>query len=182
MKVVKIIFPVIAAILALTAFNIAMAEEADYCKAEEGFKYNPPDQPAESGSRGTYDAWVKIYIVEPECTRWEYSDETPYHMGFLDFAYDEYVSLQQYETLNESIVWDPAAAGYPDVRPDNILAIAVVFSDIPQQAYGDPPSGNPYTAYFVEACAAADPVNSWPHQSSDGFTHNVFMEEATATW
>ena len=55
-------------------------------------------------------------------------------------------------------MWDGAAAGYSDIDPDNIQIILAVFGDTPHQSYSDPPTGNPFWAYYSDECIATLPT------------------------
>ncbi|RLF28548.1 MAG: hypothetical protein DRN05_03785 [Thermoplasmata archaeon] len=128
-----------------------------------------------------YEGHLRIYVVEP-VSRWIHNDGNPYHFGFLDFAFDDTLSIEYQDTYEDRIVWDGNDAGYGDIQEDNIMVIAVVFNPERHQGYAYPPSTNPFDAYYVDAAAAATPGNTGNNTVNENFTHTVFCEEATAPW
>jgi len=115
------------------------------------------DKATLSGYTGT----LRVYIVEPT-SRWNDHDGDPYHFGFLDYAFVGNLSTPYGETQVENITWNPSDAGYNDVNENNIMAIAAVFNPKVHQGHADPPFGNPFDAYHVDAAAAAMPGAKCP--------------------
>jgi thiol-disulfide isomerase/thioredoxin len=128
-----------------------------------------------------YDGQLRVYIAEPQ-SRWDNYNDDPYHYAFLDFAINEELSIDYLETYITNITWNAIDAGYKNVKQDNIIAIAAVFNPEINQGYANPPSKNPFDAYYVDAAAGATPGNTGYNQVTENFTHTVFAEEATATW
>jgi PKD repeat protein len=126
-------------------------------------------------SKAPYTGRLRIYVVEP-VSRWNMYNQQPYHFGFLGYAFNQDISIGSLDTYQNSITWNG------DVTEDNAMVIAVVFNSEPHQGYAHPPSGNPFTAYYNDAAAAATPGNTGYNVVNDTFTHTVFAEEATATW
>ena len=52
----------------------------------------------------TFDGYVRAYIVE-KVSRYNNYDGDPYHFGFLDYAFDQSIELEPFETLELSTVW-----------------------------------------------------------------------------
>lgn len=129
-----------------------------------------------------YEGGIKIFILEPHSYRWTMYDGQPFEYAFLDFAWDTAISINYMDTLSRSIIWNGASEGYGDIQENNIMAIAAVYNAESHTAFSDPPYDNMYIAHYFDACAAADYQNSWPNQTTENFTHTVFVEEATATW
>ena len=77
----------------------------------------------------SYEGTLKIYIVEPT-SRWNDNDGEPYHFGFLDFAFNDALNIPLGDTFVEEITWDAYSAGFTDVRENNLMAIAAVFSPL----------------------------------------------------
>ncbi|UCF12475.1 MAG: hypothetical protein JSW06_10645 [Thermoplasmatales archaeon] len=103
-----------------------------------------------------YPGRLRIYVIEL-VSRWnDYNGNTYYH-AFLDFAVNQVIDIPPSGTLSDTIVWDGGAAGYPDITSDNIQVILAVFDDEPHQSYSDPPSGNPFWAYYVDETISATP-------------------------
>ena len=81
----------------------------------------------------------------------------PYYHAFLDFAENKNINIPAGDSISDVITWDGAAAGYPGISKDNIQVILAVFDDEGHTSYSDPPSGNPFTAYYSDECVAATP-------------------------
>ncbi len=128
-----------------------------------------------------YVGHIRVYIVEPT-SRWYDSDFYPYGNGFLEFAIDEPITIPFNGSFDKTVIWKGAAGGYGDVTEGNLKAIAVVTNDVPHTGYSDPPSGSPYTAYYVDAAAGATPGNTGYDSEDGGFSHTAFVDEGTATW
>lgn len=124
-------------------------------------------------SQSSYTGRLRVYVVEP-VSRWNMYNGQPYHFGFLGFAVNEQISIE--DTYQKSVTW----AG--DISESNAMVMAVVFNSEPHQGYAHPPSGHPFTAYYTDATAAATPGNTGYNTVTTGFTHTVFVEEGTATW
>lgn len=143
---------------------------------------NSGDQPLTAGEKSAYVGNFRIYVVEPQA-RWKDNDNAPYHYGFLGFALNEDIVLTG-APYTGSVVWD--ADDYTptySLNSSNIEVIGVVFNkNESHQAYSDPPSGYPFTAYYSDACAAATPGHPGSNSTDGGFTHTVFLEEGTAPW
>ncbi|UCF13533.1 MAG: hypothetical protein JSW06_04550 [Thermoplasmatales archaeon] len=122
-----------------------------------------------------YRGHLRIYIVEI-ISRWnDYSGE-PYHFGFMDFAYDDSLSIDYLDTFTDSITWSG------DVEEDNIMVMAATFNPVAHQGFSNPPAGKPFEAHYVDAAAGATPGNTGFNTVTENFTHTVFIEEGTATW
>ena len=63
------------------------------------------------------------------------------------------------------------------------MAIAVLFNEQGNPAYSDPPDNEyPFTAYYVDASASASPGQVGSNETTETFTHSVFVEAALVTW
>jgi len=122
-----------------------------------------------------YTGRLRLYVVEP-VSRWDMYNGQPYHYGFLGFAYNGAISIDPADTYTNSITWNG------DITESNAMVMAVVFNSESHQGYANPPAGNPFTAYYTDATAAATPGNTGYNVVNEDFTHSVFVEEATATW
>jgi hypothetical protein len=123
----------------------------------------------------TYQGHLRLYVVEPT-SRWNDNSGTPYHFGFLEFAYDNAILIDYLDTYTDTINWNG------DITEDNVMVIAAVFNPTGHQSYAYPPSTNPFTAYYVDAAAAAIPGTTDYNTQNENYTHTVFIEEGTATW
>jgi len=129
-----------------------------------------------------YTGYLRIYVTE-KTSRWATYSGTKYNYGFLDFAYGDYLNLAYMESLTDTILWD-GSQSWSDLSASNVRIMAVAFSPDGTTRYSDEnnPHTNPYTAYPVDAAAAADLTETWPNTSTyPGFTHTVFIEEGTRT-
>jgi hypothetical protein len=128
-----------------------------------------------------YVGSIRVYMVEP-LSRWLDYNGAPYHFGFVGFSLNTVFSLGPDGMYDTTVVWLPDTSGHANIAADNIAAIAAVFDDEPHEAYSDPPSGNPFDAYYVDAAAAAYPGEPGQNETAPGFSHTVFIEQAEATW
>jgi hypothetical protein len=118
-----------------------------------------------------YSGHLRVYIIELQSTKWKDYNGNWYYHAFLDFAFNEALTIPAGEALTDSTVWDGAAEGYPDISSENIQVILAVFNDTPVQAYSDPfhegddPTWAPFWAYYVDETIAATPQsNSAPYK------------------
>ena len=126
-------------------------------------------------SEAPYTGHLRIYIAEKE-SRWDDYDGNPYHFGFMDYAYNDVLSIDYLDTFTESITWTS------DIDFNNFIAIAAVFNPISHQGFALPPDKKPFDAYYVDAAAGATPGNTSYNTVTEDFTHTVFAEEGTGTW
>jgi hypothetical protein len=128
-----------------------------------------------------YQGMLRVYIVEPE-SRWNNYDGDPYHFGFLDFAYNNAVSIDYLDTYETTLEWRASEAGFSDVQEDNIMVIAALFDPEIHKAYAYPPFNNPFEAHYVDATAGATPGNTDSNIRNEEFSHTTLIEEATAQY
>lgn len=102
----------------------------------------------------SYPGRLRIYVIELVSTLWNDYSGDPYYHAFLDFAVNEEIDISAGDTLSDTVTWDGAAAGYPGITQGNIQVILAVFGNTPHQSYSDPPSGNPFWAYFSDEAIA----------------------------
>jgi thiol-disulfide isomerase/thioredoxin len=103
-------------------------------------------------------------------------DGRPYHNGFLDFAYEDSLSLEYLNPIENSITWKG------DVTKENVFVIAAVFNPQVNIGYAYPPSSKPFDAYYIDACAKASPDKTGHNIRTNDITHTVFIEEGTGSW
>lgn len=150
------------------------------------------DLNATAGFDVPYSCNLKVYMVEIES---RYKDNTNYYRydyGLLDFAFDTVLNLGYEETFQQTKIWDAKAAGFASnadsifVTQENMMAIAVVFNEVPDGVnYSDPwrdyhPLGAPFDIHNVDACAAATHGSPGYDTAYGSSTHTVFVEEGTA--
>lgn len=122
-----------------------------------------------------YTGTIKIYIAEP-VSRWNMYDGEPYHYAFLDFAYNDEISIEYQDTIENTITWNG------DVSENNVIVIASIFNSKSYTEYAYPPLTNRFDAFYVDAAAGAKPGHTDYNKVTEEFTHTVFIEEGTATW
>ncbi|MBU0497270.1 MAG: PKD domain-containing protein [Candidatus Thermoplasmatota archaeon] len=105
-----------------------------------------------------YPGQLKIYIVELESERWNDYNGNPYHHAFLDFAFDQQINIPASGSITDTITWDKVTNGHSSLRVDNTQVILAVYDDEPHTSYSDPPSGAPFTAYYVDETIATSPT------------------------
>ena len=114
-----------------------------------------------------YPGKIRIYVIELESTLWDDYNGNPYYHAFLDFAENKNINIPAGDSISDIITWDGAAAGYPGISKNNIQVILAVFDDEGHTSYSDPPSGNPFTAYYSDECVAATPGGGSPNNPPD---------------
>ena len=127
-----------------------------------------------------YDGDLRIYVVE-QVSRWDAQDGNPYKFGFLDFALDDKLSIEYLDTYTDMITWDANDAGYSNVQENNLMVIAAVFNPEIHKGYSDPPFGNAFDAFYVDAAAGATPGSTGYNTVNEDFTHTVLVEKATSS-
>jgi len=111
----------------------------------------------QNNEASNYPGRLRIYVIELESTLWNDFIGNPYYHAFLDFAVNQVIDISAGGSISDTIVWDGSAEGYPNIASDNIQVILAVFDDEAHQSYSDPPSGNPFLAYYSDECIAAIP-------------------------
>ena len=128
-----------------------------------------------------YQGYLRICVVEPN-SRWKDNDNDAYRYGFLDFAYNDALSIDYLDTYSDTIIWDGNQAGYEDINMNNIMVIAAVFNPEVNKGYANPPFSYPFEAHYVDAVAGATSGDTGSNTVNDLFTHTIFVEVATATY
>jgi len=128
-----------------------------------------------------YQGHLRIYVVEPE-SRWDNYDNEPYHYGFLNFAFNDVISIDYLDTFSETIIWNGNEIGYGDIQENNIMVIATIFNPEIKKAYAEPPTKGAFETHYVDAAAGTTPGNTGSNIVNENFTHTVFVEEGTDTW
>lgn len=115
------------------------------------------DYSVDNNEAASYPGRLRIYVLELESTYYDDYSGNPYYHGFLDFAVDKNINIPGSDSISDTVTWDGSAAGFSGVAKDNLQVILAVFDDEGHQSYSDPPSGNPFTAYYSDECIAAVP-------------------------
>lgn len=87
------------------------------------------DVSVENNEGSTYNGYIRAYIVELESSMgWIDSGGVTYTMAFLDYAFDESISMSGGGSWSDSTTWDGSSHGFNSVSEDNIMVIAAIFS------------------------------------------------------
>ncbi|MBN1861915.1 MAG: hypothetical protein JW840_10720 [Candidatus Thermoplasmatota archaeon] len=105
----------------------------------------------------SYNGHIRVYVTEVESTMgWNDTTGHPYTFAFLDYAFNQDLTITQSGTWSRSMVWDGheyddgQGHDFSHIQYGNLQVIAVVFNSEVHQGYSDPPSGNPFDAYYVD--------------------------------
>lgn len=108
-----------------------------------------------------YSGDLKVFITEID-SRYDDYDGNPYPFAFLDYAFDQSISIPAGSYFEDSVTWDGAqvqdALGYDfgDIDPTNIMVIGGVYnSERNIQYHGTPPKV--YDAYYLDEAAGVIP-------------------------
>lgn len=175
MKKNKIITSIVLAMLLIFSYTtIAIETYGEHREKNESYPSNI------EGSL-PYQGHLRIYVVEPE-SRWDNYDNEPYHYGFLNFAFNDVISIDYLDTFSETIIWNGNEIGYGDIQENNIMVIATIFNPEIKKAYAEPPTKGAFETHYVDAAAGTTPGNTGSNIVNENFTHTVFVEEGTDTW
>jgi hypothetical protein len=118
------------------------------------------DVSVDNNDASTYGGYIRVYVTEVSSTLgWYDTWDFPYTFVFLQYAFDENISINPYGTWQDSIVWDGHdynyGVGYDfgNISYGNIMIIAAVFNEEWHQGYAYPPDANPFDAYWVDDVA-----------------------------
>ncbi len=130
-----------------------------------------------SSNRDTFHGFLRIYIEEPVSRYRDYTNKN-YNFGFLGFAVNQAISIDDGQVLSDTVIWNVGSIGA--VSQTNIEAIAVVSTAEGVPAYSSPSDNTfPFTAYYAQAAAASRPGVVGIDKPTGSYTHTVFLEEAT---
>ena len=108
-----------------------------------------------------YPGHLRIYVSEFD-SRWNDNSGKPYHHALLSFAEDKQINIPASGSISDTIVWDGNDGGYSDVDPGNLQVILAVFNATAHTGFSDPPSGNPFNAYYTDECIATNITQNLP--------------------
>ena len=174
-------------VLILLLIGTATGEDACRWIPPDHVTSYTPEPPAGSSERGTYTGTLRVYVTEI-IGRWDDNDNVPFHNLFLAFALEQYVSLDDDDTLWRSVQWnghnyvDAEGQPFDDIQENNIKVIAAVFNSSGYPGYSDPPSGAEFVVHEVDACDGATSGTTGYNETADGFTHSVLVEDGSTTW
>jgi hypothetical protein len=102
----------------------------------------------------TYGGHIRVYITDIASSEgWRDTGGNLYTFAFLDWAFNEPVSISAGGSWSDSMTWDGSSNGYSSVTEDNLMIIAAVFNDEWHQGYSYPPNNYPFDAYYVDESA-----------------------------
>ena len=126
-------------------------------------------------AQDTWEGTLRVMFVEPT-SRWQDSQGDDFQNGFLDWGLIVPVTLSDAGQWDTTFIWDPETSGYYDLVPENLMAIAALYNADGEYKDAYPPYGYYFTAYPVDATAAAMEGIPGQNQSSPDCTHRVFLE------
>jgi glutaredoxin len=104
-----------------------------------------------------YNGRIRVYVTEIGSTLgWKDTTGHVYTFPFLDYAFNQAITINAGNTWTNSIEWDGHdyndgnGHNFGNILYGNIEVIAVVFNSQLHQGYSDPPSGGPFDAYWVD--------------------------------
>lgn len=106
----------------------------------------------ENKGNDTYNGRLKLYLTEIISHESGY-DSKPYHFGFLEYLTNKDISVDGKDGITVSDTKNISAYDY-----ENLMIIAVVFGSEKHTGYANPPSGNPFDAYYADATNATKVV------------------------
>ncbi|MDY6954804.1 MAG: hypothetical protein SWE60_25155, partial [Thermodesulfobacteriota bacterium] len=112
----------------------------------------------QNNTPGDYDAIVRCYVTEIESSMgWLDTFGNPYTFAFLDYAVYTLETIASNDSWGICTIWDGNPLGYGGIQRDNIMIIATVSEKDAHTGYSDPPSGNPFVAYYLDDATATVP-------------------------
>ncbi len=171
-KIIISIFFILVIILSYTVAAISIIKEDQIINEVFSTKIN---------ESLPYNGYLRIYVVEPT-SRWNNIEGEPYHFGFLDFAFNDLISIDYQENYTDSIIWNGLQEGFDDISENNIMVMAAIFNQEINKGFSNPPLLNPFEAHYVDAAAGVLPGSSASNIVKDNYTHTVFVEEATVAY
>jgi hypothetical protein len=120
-----------------------------------------------------YKGTLRLFVSEP-VSRYSNDLGQPHLHGVLGIPLDLAITLDYPDTLKGDIVYNDA-----DMSESNIEVIGAVYEFAGHTNYSNPPSGNPFTAHWVDAATVGTPGNPGVDAATPPYTHTVFVEYAT---
>jgi hypothetical protein len=123
----------------------------------------------QNNDTSVYEGHIRVYVAEIVSTRgWEDTRGYPYLFTFLDYALNEDILINPFDTWVESAIWkgDEHTDGYGndfgDITQNNIMIIAAVFNAEPHLKYNLLPQWCPFYAHYLDRMTTEVWVNSPP--------------------
>ncbi len=121
-----------------------------------------------------YAGYIRVYVCEIESSlNWKDTTGHPYTFPFLDYAFNEQISIPAGETYSNAKTWDGhnynsgMGQTFDTIQYGNIAVIAAVFNNTKHQGYAYPPSSNPFWAYYADDTAGVLVANTGPYTPSN---------------
>jgi glutaredoxin len=121
-----------------------------------------------------YAGHLHIYVCEISSSlNWKDTTGHPYTFPFLDYAFNDQISMASGDTWSDSINWDGhnynsgMGQTFDTIQFGNIAVIAAVFNNTMHTGYANPPSGNPFNAYYVDDAAGYLLADTGPNTPSN---------------
>ena len=111
----------------------------------------------DNNEASTYSGTLRVFVNEIESNMgWDDLYGNPYTFPFLDYAYNEDISINAGQTWSDSTFWDGMdyndgyGNDFRNITQENTMIVAAVYDDEWHQGYSYPPSGYPFDAYYVD--------------------------------
>jgi len=108
----------------------------------------------------SYNGHIHVYVTEVESSMgWNDTVGHPYTFPLLDYAFNQDISITSGGTWTSSLIWDGhnhsdgQGNDFGTIQFGNLQVITAVFNSDVHQGFSDPPSGNPFDAYYVDDAA-----------------------------
>lgn len=108
----------------------------------------------------SYNGHIHVYVTEVESTMgWNDTVGHPYTFPLLDYAFNQDISIVSSGIWTGSLIWDGhdhydgQGHNFGNIQFGNLEVIAAVFNSEVHQGFSNPPSGNPFDAYYVDDAA-----------------------------
>ncbi|HVQ01556.1 MAG TPA: Ig-like domain-containing protein [Candidatus Thermoplasmatota archaeon] len=118
-----------------------------------------------------YAGHIRVYVTEFGSTMgWIDTGGHPYTFAFLDYAFDTSISISSGGTWSNSMTWDGHnyndgyGHDFGNIQYGNIFVLAAVFNATAHTGYSNPPSGNPFNAYYVDDATGVRVGSNTPPQ------------------
>ena len=99
-----------------------------------------------------------------------------YTMAFLDWAFNEEISISSGGSWSDSMTWNGALNGFASVTKENTFIIAAVFNDEWHQGYSYTPPENPFDAYYVDEVIGMTPKTVERQITSRNSINSLFTQ------
>ncbi len=121
-----------------------------------------------------YVGHLHVYVCEIESSlNWKDTTGHPYTFPFLDYAFNEGITIPVGESYSNSMTWDGhnynsgLGQTFDTIQYGNIAVIAAVFNNTVHTGYSNPPSGYPFNAYWVDDAAGFLVADTGPYVPSN---------------